>query len=201
MTMLVRFTLGFMLVFTALFLIALVLIQRGRGGGLAGAFGGAGGQSAFGTKAGDLFTRITVVVAAIWILLCILAINVLGTSRTRLAPTLGGAAATAPARGAADTDMEPAEPETKPADGEKKPADGEKKPGDAAATKPADSEAKPAAAEAKPAAAEAKPAEPPTKPAEPDAKQAVPETKPAEPEAKPAEPASQPAEPAAPAAK
>lgn len=201
MTMLVRFTLGFMLVFTALFLIALVLIQRGRGGGLAGAFGGAGGQSAFGTKAGDLFTRITVVVAAIWILLCILAINVLGTSRTRLAPTLGGAAATAPARGAADTDMEPAEPETKPADGEKKPADGEKKPGDAAATKPADSEAKPAAAEAKPAAAEAKPAEPPTKPAEPDAKQAVPETKPAEPEAKPAEPASQPAESAAPAAK
>ena len=187
MTMLVRFTLGFMLVFTALFLIALVLIQRGRGGGLAGAFGGAGGQSAFGTKAGDLFTRITVVVAAIWILLCILAINVLGTSRTRLAPTLGGAAATAPAQGAADTDMEPAEPETKPADGEKKPGDGEKKPAEAAATKPA--------------AAEAKPAEPPTKPAEPDAKQAVPETKPAEAEAKPAEPASQPAEPAAPAAK
>jgi len=194
MTMLVRFTLGFMLVFTALFLIALVLIQRGRGGGLAGAFGGAGGQSAFGTKAGDLFTRITVVVAAIWILLCILAINVLGTSRTRLAPTLGGAAATAPAQGAADTDMEPAEPETKPADGEKKPGDGEKKPAEAAATKPAGSEAKPAAAEAKPA-------EPPTKPAEPDAKQAVPETKPAEAEAKPAEPASQPAEPAAPAAK
>ena len=39
----------------SLFLIALVLIQRGRGGGLAGAFGGAGGQSAFGTKAGDVF--------------------------------------------------------------------------------------------------------------------------------------------------
>jgi len=201
MTMLVRFTLGFMLVFTALFLIALVLIQRGRGGGLAGAFGGAGGQSAFGTKAGDLFTRITVVVAAIWILLCILAINVLGTSRTRLAPTLGGAAATAPAQGAADTDMEPAEPETKPADGEKKPGDGEKKPGDGE-KKPGDGEKKPAeAAATKPAAAEAKPAEPPTKPAEPDAKQAVPETKPAEAEAKPAEPASQPAEPAAPAAK
>ena len=113
MTMFVRFTLGFMLVFMALFLIALVLIQRGRGGGLAGAFGGAGGQSAFGTKAGDLFTRITVVVAAIWILLCILAINVLGTSQTRLAPTLGGAAATAPAEGAAETEMEPAAPAAK----------------------------------------------------------------------------------------
>ncbi|MDP6059564.1 MAG: preprotein translocase subunit SecG, partial [Pirellulaceae bacterium] len=49
-----------MMFLTALFLILLVLIQRGRGGGLAGAFGGAGGQSAFGTKAGDMFTRITI---------------------------------------------------------------------------------------------------------------------------------------------
>ncbi|MDA7978511.1 MAG: preprotein translocase subunit SecG [Pirellulales bacterium] len=55
----------------AFILIVLVLIQRGRGGGLAGALGGAGGQSAFGTKAGDMFTRITIVTAAIWILLCI----------------------------------------------------------------------------------------------------------------------------------
>jgi preprotein translocase subunit SecG len=144
MPLLVRFTLGFMLVFMALFLIALVLIQRGRGGGLAGAFGGAGGQSAFGTKAGDLFTRITVVVAAIWILLCILAVNVLGTSRTRLAPTLGGAAATAPGGEAADTTMEPVEPETKPAEPETKPAEPE--------TKPAASEAAPAEPETKPAA-------------------------------------------------
>ena len=53
------------------FLIILVLIQRGRGGGLTGALGGMGGQSAFGTKAGDLFTRITVFVASAWILLCI----------------------------------------------------------------------------------------------------------------------------------
>jgi len=52
-------------------LIVLVLIQRGKGGGLTGALGGMGGQSAFGTKAGDLFTRITVVVASVWILLCV----------------------------------------------------------------------------------------------------------------------------------
>lgn len=57
---------------TATFLIILVLIQRGRGGGLAGALGGAGGQSAFGSKAGDMFTRITIVAAGVWILLCIL---------------------------------------------------------------------------------------------------------------------------------
>src|SRR5947209_16520698 len=53
----------------SVFLIILVLIQRGKGGGLAGAFGGAGGSSAFGSRAGDAFTRITIYVAAIWILL------------------------------------------------------------------------------------------------------------------------------------
>jgi preprotein translocase subunit SecG len=52
-----------------LFLILLVLIQRGKGGGLAGAFGGAGGSSAFGSRAGDLFTKITIGVAFAWILL------------------------------------------------------------------------------------------------------------------------------------
>jgi preprotein translocase subunit SecG len=56
---------------TSIFLIILVLIQRGRGGGLAGALGGMGGQSAFGAKAGDTFTRITVGVASAWILICI----------------------------------------------------------------------------------------------------------------------------------
>ena len=71
MLMFVRFFLGFMLVATSVFLILLVLIQRGRGGGLAGALGGMGGQSAFGTKAGDLFTKITIGVAKFWILLCI----------------------------------------------------------------------------------------------------------------------------------
>lgn len=62
-----------LLTLVAIFLILLVLVQRGRGGGLAGALGGAGGSSAFGAKAGDVFTRITVVSAAFWILLCIAA--------------------------------------------------------------------------------------------------------------------------------
>lgn len=80
---------------TSLFLILLVLIQRGRGGGLAGAFGGLGGQSAFGTKAGDLFTRVTIVVAAFWIILCAASVKLL-TDTSPLAPTLGPAAATLP---------------------------------------------------------------------------------------------------------
>jgi preprotein translocase subunit SecG len=53
-------------------LIAIILIQRGKGGGLAGAFGGVGGSSAFGTKAGDVFTRTTVGIAIAWILLSML---------------------------------------------------------------------------------------------------------------------------------
>jgi preprotein translocase subunit SecG len=62
----------------SVFLILVILVQRGRGGGLTGALGGMGGQSAFGTKAGDLFTKITIVVAAVWILLSMLAIQRLG---------------------------------------------------------------------------------------------------------------------------
>ncbi|NQV28832.1 MAG: preprotein translocase subunit SecG [Rhodopirellula sp.] len=50
-------------------LILVVLLQRGRGGGLAGAFGGLGGQSAFGTKAGDVFTKITIGLVTAWVLL------------------------------------------------------------------------------------------------------------------------------------
>jgi preprotein translocase subunit SecG len=57
----------------------LVLVQRGRGGGLTGALGGMGGQSAFGAKAGDTFTRVTMVTATLWILICMAAIKFLGT--------------------------------------------------------------------------------------------------------------------------
>ena len=64
---------GLALTLTATFLILLVLVQRGRGGGLAGALGGMGGSSAFGAKAGDIFTRITIGVASVWIVLCIAA--------------------------------------------------------------------------------------------------------------------------------
>jgi preprotein translocase subunit SecG len=74
---------GILMCVTAVFLMLIVLVQRGRGGGLAGAFGGAGGQSAFGTKAGDLFTRITIGVATFWILLCIAALGLLGKERSR----------------------------------------------------------------------------------------------------------------------
>lgn len=62
------------LIVLAVFMILLVLVQRGRGGGLAGALGGMGGSSAFGAKAGDVFTRVTIVTAAIWIGVCVAAV-------------------------------------------------------------------------------------------------------------------------------
>lgn len=59
------------LILVSLFLILLVLIQRGKGGGLAGAFGAVGGSSAFGSRAGDKFTRITLYVAGFWLALAV----------------------------------------------------------------------------------------------------------------------------------
>ncbi len=67
----------FLLIVISVFMILLIMIQRGKGGGLAGAFGGMGGQSAFGTKAGDTFTKITVYTALIWFSLCVITLMVL----------------------------------------------------------------------------------------------------------------------------
>jgi preprotein translocase subunit SecG len=64
--------LNVLVVILTVFLVGIILIQRGKGGGLAGAFGGMGGSSAFGTRTGDVFTRITVGVAIAWILLSML---------------------------------------------------------------------------------------------------------------------------------
>jgi protein translocase SecG subunit len=65
-----------LLIVLSLFMILLILIQRGKGGGLAGAFGGAGGSSAFGSRAGDTFTRVTIIIAAVWILLVMILIKI-----------------------------------------------------------------------------------------------------------------------------
>ena len=85
-----------LLMFVGLFLIFIVLLQRGRGGGLAGALGGMGGTSAFGTRAGDVFTKITIGVAIVWTVLAAVNVWVLGMNTTRFK---GGslAAPTAPA--------------------------------------------------------------------------------------------------------
>ncbi len=69
------FILGLLLFVVSFFMMLLILVQRGKGGGLTGALGGMGGQSAFGSKAGDVFTKVTVITAIIWIVLCMLTIQ------------------------------------------------------------------------------------------------------------------------------
>ena len=56
-------------VLTCIILIIIVLLQKGRGGGLSAAFGGAGDQSAFGSKTGDVFTKITIGIVAVFLIL------------------------------------------------------------------------------------------------------------------------------------
>jgi preprotein translocase subunit SecG len=58
-------------ILVCLMLVGLILIQKGRGGGLASAFGGAGGQTAFGSKTGDVLTWATSVVFAVFVVLAI----------------------------------------------------------------------------------------------------------------------------------
>jgi len=59
-----------------LFLMLIVLIQRGKGGGLAGAFGGAGGSSPFGSRAADQFVRVTLWLAGVWVLVIMIHVKV-----------------------------------------------------------------------------------------------------------------------------
>ena len=74
MTQTLYSTLTILFFIIAVLLILVILVQRGRGGGLVGAFGGPGGSSAFGAKTGDVFTVITVVMAALFLIIgCLLA--------------------------------------------------------------------------------------------------------------------------------
>lgn len=99
------------MVLLSLFLILIILLQRGKGGGLVGAFGGMGGNSAFGAKTGDVFMRITVVAAIVWFVACIGGRHILGMKSGSTLQDMVGveAAATAPAEVAPATEAAPAE--------------------------------------------------------------------------------------------
>jgi preprotein translocase subunit SecG len=88
------YTLMVLFVFVCLFLILLILIQKGRGGGLASAFGGAGGNTAFGSKTGDVLTWATSIVFGIFLLLAV-GLNLLANTINdrKVNATLGGVTA------------------------------------------------------------------------------------------------------------
>ena len=60
-----------LLVLDCILLLGVILIQRGKGGGLSGAFGGLGGEVAFGTRATSTAKKATVILAIIFVLLTI----------------------------------------------------------------------------------------------------------------------------------
>ena len=58
-------------IIVSLFLIAVILLQAGRGGGLADSFGGSQMQSLFGTKSTNVLTKLTTICAVVFIVTCL----------------------------------------------------------------------------------------------------------------------------------
>jgi preprotein translocase subunit SecG len=52
-------------------LILIILIQKGRGGGLSGAFGGAGAGGILGSKTGDFLTWVTIALVGVFLTLAV----------------------------------------------------------------------------------------------------------------------------------
>ncbi len=121
-------------VLTCLVLLLVILLQQGKGGDIASAFGGSSSQTAFGARAGaTLLTRVTTVCAALFMVVALaLAIigqkgpgSVLRGAQAPVAPATKPAAttpagkpaapaATTPAPAPAPTPAAPAAPTTKP---------------------------------------------------------------------------------------
>jgi preprotein translocase subunit SecG len=71
-------------ILVSVLMVLIVLIQKGRGGGLSSAFGGSGGNTAFGSKTGDVLTWATSIIFGIFLLLAMV-LNLL-TNNTRTIP-------------------------------------------------------------------------------------------------------------------
>jgi len=63
--------LAFLWVSCALIIILVILIQKGRGGGLSGAFGGGMAGGLLGSKTGDFLTWVTVTLVGVFLLLSV----------------------------------------------------------------------------------------------------------------------------------
>lgn len=79
MTVLPMLAVGFFMNFVAVLfaivcivLILVILIQKGRGGGLSAAFGGGMGGGVLGSKTGDFLTWVTIVLVGVFLLLAVI---------------------------------------------------------------------------------------------------------------------------------
>ena len=77
-------------------LFVIILLQKGRGGGVGAALGGAGGNTAFGAKTGDVFTVVTVVFAAVFLLLAVVSNFAFRQTGSTTAAAPAGASGTGP---------------------------------------------------------------------------------------------------------
>jgi len=63
---------AFLFVLVSIVLILVILLQKGRGGGLSGAFGGGMGGGLLGSKTGDFLTWVTIILVAVFLGLAVL---------------------------------------------------------------------------------------------------------------------------------
>ena len=108
-----RALLSVALIGVSVLLIGLVLLQKNRGSGLSGAFGGVGGHTAFGTRTGDVMTWITVSLTAMFLLLSIAAVYAYEPEKIVEEPKVATPAAAEPV----GTDATPAGTDAAPAAG------------------------------------------------------------------------------------
>ncbi|MBN1353041.1 MAG: preprotein translocase subunit SecG [Candidatus Omnitrophica bacterium] len=84
-------------VLACMILIAVILLQAGRGGGLSEAFGGDSSHTIFGTKASVFLSRATVVAASVFIITCLL-LGILTSRRGRSLIDMRGVQGTLPSK-------------------------------------------------------------------------------------------------------
>lgn len=117
----------FLFMIVSLGMVLIILVQRPQGGGLAGAFGGAGGSSTdtvFGGRVGDALTVATVVAFTLYLGLAI-ALNLLDKPKTSGATAATPVVQPGPGDGLGDTatpdfdiSFPPADPDTPPPTGD-----------------------------------------------------------------------------------
>ena len=111
------YLLAFLFGLVCVLLMLLILIQKGRGGGLSAAFGGMGGNTAFGAKTGDMLTWVTAAFFGVFILLSITMVwstNYLHAHSVRAVPVIEDDTSSTDAPADQPTDL-PQVPATLPA--------------------------------------------------------------------------------------